>query len=77
MFLSELKAEPDKESETAIVLLYPNTGDIHVSAISANERNNWLKKISLAQKHIIDTERSILQRKQSSKLMLYLYFMLI
>ena len=77
MFLTDLKVETDKDSELGYTLISPICGDISVSAPTAHERNNWLKKIAIAQKHIQDTERSLLQRQQSSKyMMIYKHFFL-
>lgn len=67
MFLTDLRVEGDKDSETCFTLVSPACGDIAVSAPTTHERNNWLRKIAIAQKHIIDTERSLLHRQQSSK----------
>ncbi|XP_064117346.1 intersectin-1-like isoform X7 [Macrobrachium nipponense] len=67
MFLTDLKVETDKDSELCYTLISSTCGEIVVSAPTANERNNWLKKIAIAQKHIQDTERSLLQRKQSKE----------
>lgn len=65
MFLTDLRVEGDKDSEMCFTLVSPACGDIAVSAPTTHERNNWLKKIAIAQKHIIDTERSLLHRQQS------------
>ncbi|XP_066975772.1 intersectin-1-like isoform X18 [Macrobrachium rosenbergii] len=67
MFLTDLKVETDKDSELCYTLISSTCGEIVVSAPTANERNNWLKKIAIAQKHIQDTERSLLQRQQSKE----------
>ncbi|CAL4061181.1 unnamed protein product, partial [Meganyctiphanes norvegica] len=65
MFLSDLQEEADKDSELCLSLKSPQSGDVHLSAPTANERNNWLKKIAMAKNHLSDTERSLLQRNQS------------
>ncbi|XP_050737308.1 intersectin-1-like isoform X6 [Eriocheir sinensis] len=67
MFLTDLRVEGDKDSEMCFTLVSPACGDIAVSAPTTHERNNWLKKIAIAQKHIIDTERSLLHRQQSKE----------
>ncbi|XP_068201300.1 intersectin-1-like [Palaemon carinicauda] len=67
MFLTDLKVETDKDSELCYTLLSSTCGEIVVSAPTAHERNNWLKKIAIAQKHIQDTDRSLLQRQQSKE----------
>lgn len=67
MFLTELRVEADKDSEVCYTLISPSCGDVSISAPTTHERNNWLKKIAIAQKHIIDTERSILHRQQSKE----------
>lgn len=67
MFLTDVRIEVDKESELCFTLTSPTCGDVAVSAPTPHERGNWLKKIAIAQKHISDTERSILQRKHSSE----------
>ncbi|XP_069975866.1 intersectin-1-like isoform X2 [Penaeus vannamei] len=66
MFLTDVRIEVDKESELCFTLTSPTCGDVAVSAPTPHERGNWLKKIAIAQKHISDTERSILQRKHSA-----------
>lgn len=77
MFLTELRVEADKDSETCLIVTSPVCGDVAVSAPTTHERNNWLKKIAIAQKHIIDTERSILHRQQSSKYIFLFYLLFI
>lgn len=67
MFLTDVRIEVDKESELCFTLTSPTCGDVAVSAPTPHERGNWLKKIAIAQKHISDTERSILQRKHSKE----------
>ncbi|XP_063874279.1 intersectin-1-like isoform X14 [Scylla paramamosain] len=67
MFLTDLRVEGDKDSETCFTLVSPACGDIAVAAPTTHERNNWLKKIAIAQKHISDTERSLLHRQQSKE----------
>ncbi|XP_042857321.1 intersectin-1-like isoform X3 [Penaeus japonicus] len=67
MFLTDVRIEVDKESELCFTLISPTCGDVAVSAPTPHERGNWLKKIAIAQKHISDTERSILQRKHSKE----------
>ncbi|XP_063598046.1 intersectin-1-like isoform X10 [Penaeus indicus] len=67
MFLTDVRIEVDKESELSFTLTSPSCGDVAVSAPTPHERGNWLKKIAIAQKHISDTERSILQRKHSKE----------
>lgn len=73
MFLTDLRVEGDKDSEMCFTLVSPTCGDIAVSAPTTHERNNWLKKIAIAQKHIIDTERSLLHRQQSSKYLISVF----
>lgn len=73
MFLTDLRVEGDKDSEMCFTLVSPACGDIVVSAPTTHERNNWLKKIAIAQKHISDTERSLLQRQQSSKYLISVF----
>ncbi|XP_045103346.1 intersectin-2-like isoform X19 [Portunus trituberculatus] len=67
MFLTDLRVEGDKDSETCFTLVSPACGDIAVAAPTTHERNNWLKKIAIAKKHISDTERSLLHRQQSKE----------
>ncbi|XP_071543645.1 intersectin-1-like isoform X3 [Panulirus ornatus] len=67
MFLTELRVEADRDSETCFILTSSVCGDVAVAAPTTHERNNWLKKIAIAQKHIVDTERSILHRQQSKE----------
>ncbi|XP_069947799.1 intersectin-1 isoform X3 [Cherax quadricarinatus] len=65
MFLTELRVEADKDSDMCYTLISGGCGEVSVMAPTIHERNNWLKKIAIAQKHISDTERSILHRQQS------------
>lgn len=66
MFLSEIKVRVEKDSETGF-LVSSSKGEISLSANSSNDRNNWLKRIDIAQKHIRDTERSRNHSNQTSK----------
>ncbi|KAK8739498.1 hypothetical protein OTU49_003357, partial [Cherax quadricarinatus] len=68
MFLTELRVEADKDSDMCYTLISGGCGEVSVMAPTIHERNNWLKKIAIAQKHISDTERSILHRQQSRML---------
>ncbi|KAK8739495.1 hypothetical protein OTU49_003357, partial [Cherax quadricarinatus] len=67
MFLTELRVEADKDSDMCYTLISGGCGEVSVMAPTIHERNNWLKKIAIAQKHISDTERSILHRQQSKE----------
>ncbi|RXG59549.1 Intersectin-2 [Armadillidium vulgare] len=57
MFLSEIKVRVERDSETGFLISSPKC-EISLSANSSNDRNNWLKRMDIAQKHIRDTEKS-------------------
>ncbi|KAK3893529.1 hypothetical protein Pcinc_002655 [Petrolisthes cinctipes] len=67
MFLTELRVEVDKESENYFTLVSPNYGEVAVASATTHERNNWLKKVAMAQKHINDTQNSHRHRQQSKE----------
>ena len=67
MFLSELAVQPVHDSEVSFSLCTSNTVEVVISANTSNERNNWLKTIAIAKRHIEDTERSLTTRRQSRK----------
>ena len=67
MFLNDLKAYAEPDNVVGLHISYQNI-DLLFFTTSGNDRSNWLKKIAIAQKHIKDTESSIMQRRRSSKL---------
>lgn len=69
MFLSEIKVRVERDSETGFLISSPKC-EISLSANSSNDRNNWLKRMDIAQKHIRDTEKSRSHSNQTSKLYL-------
>lgn len=77
MFLTELRVEVDKESESYFTLVSPNCGEVAVAAPTTHERNNWLKKVAMAQKHINDTQNSHRHRQLSSKALSRFVFILV
>lgn len=66
LFLSEMSVQLESDSETGFSISVTGV-NVCLLASSSNERSNWLKMITLAQKHISDTERSQFNRNQSSK----------